>query len=205
MKRSSLVVVIVLLALAAVAQVPTMPSFSADMAMKASARDRAMTGKMYMGAGKMRMDMTNEGGKVSMITDPGKKTSYMVMHDQRMYMELGAGGPMNPMQRGPKMPDVKPVSGDSPCAGRAGVTCTKAGSEMMNGRMCDRWEIASSNKSEAGTMWIDQKTHMPIKTAMQDGSSWELMNFKEGPQDASLFAPPAGYEKFDMGAMMRQR
>lgn len=205
MKRSLLAVVILLIALAAVAQVPAMPSFSADMAMKTSARDRGMTGKMYMGAGKMRMDMTNEGGKVSMITDPTRKTSYMVMHNERMYMELGAGGPMNPMQRGPRMPDVKPVAGDTPCAGRAGATCTKAGSEMMNGRMCDRWEIASSNKSEAGTVWIDQKTRMPIKTAMQDGSSWELTNFKEGPQDASLFAPPAGYEKFDMGAMMRQR
>jgi hypothetical protein len=33
----------------------------------------------------------------------------------------------------------------------------------------------------------------------------ELHNIQEGSQPASLFEIPAGYTKFDMGAMMRQR
>ena len=194
----------ILLAVAAWAQAPMQPQFSADMTVK-SPRDRGMTGKMYMGVGKMRMDMINEAGRVSMITDSAKKTSYMVMHDQKMYMEMSAMMEgRGPMGRGPKMPDVKQM-GDTPCAGRAGTTCTKVGSEMMNGRMCDKWEIASTSKSDSGTVWVDQKTHMPIKSVMGDGTTWELTNFKEGPQDASLFAPPAGYEKFDMGQMMRRQ
>lgn len=198
------VFVVFLLTLAAVAQVPSMPSFSADMSVK-SPRDRGMTGKMYMGSGKMRMDMTTEGGRMSMISDGAKKVGYMLMHDQKMYMEMSADGRgMGPMGRGPKMPDVKQY-GDTPCAGRSGVTCTKVGSEMMNGRMCDKWQIASANKSEAGTVWVDQKTRMPIKSVMGDGTTWELTNFKEGPQDASLFVPPSDYQKFDMGSMMRGR
>jgi hypothetical protein len=194
---------------AALAQVPGPPSFSADMSI-VQPKERPMKGKMYMGGGKMRMDMTHEGGKMSMITDPSKKTTYVVMHEQQMYMEMGmdgagmrgpmGGGPMG----GPKMPDVKALS-DNPCAGRAGVTCKKVGEEMMNGRMCDKWEFASSNKSEAGTTWIDQKTRWPIKSVHADGGVMEFTNFTDGPQPASLFAPPAGYSKFDMGQMMRRQ
>ncbi|HUS19457.1 MAG TPA: DUF4412 domain-containing protein [Terriglobales bacterium] len=202
----NVVVFLVLAAVAVCAQVPAPPEFSADMT-ATSKTDRGMKGKMYMGGGKMRMDMTTEGGKMSMITLPAKKMSYMVMHDQQMYMEIsteGGMGAMNPMGRGPKMPDVKALS-DNPCAGRPGVTCKMAGAEMMNGRMCDKWEFASSNKSEAGTVWIDQKTRWPIKSVHNDGSTMEFTNFKEGPQDASLFAPPSGYQKFDMGGMMRRQ
>lgn len=189
------------------AQAPGMaaPSFSADMS-ATQPKERPMKGKMYMGGGRMRMDMTHDGGKMSMITDPAKKTTYMVMHDQQMYMEMSMDGPMmgGPMGRGPKMPDVKAMT-DNPCAGHAGVTCKMVGAEMMNGRMCDKWEFVSSNKSEAGTTWIDQKTRWPIKSVRGDGSVMEFTNFTEGPQPASLFVPPSGYEKFDMGQMMRRQ
>ena len=203
-----LMMTLVLLVPQALAQMPGPPSFSADMSVT-SPRDRGMKGKMYMGGGKMRMDMTTEGGKTSMITEPAKKVTYMVMHDQQMYMEMSAEmqgmGGMNPMARGPKVPDVK-AAGDNPCAGSAGTTCKKTGAEMMNGRMCDVWEFASANKAEAGTVWVDQKTRWPIKSVHHDGGVVEFTNFKDGAQDPSLFAPPAGYQKFDMGQMMnRQR
>jgi hypothetical protein len=193
---------ILLLCVAASAQTPGAPQFSADMS-ATSKRDAGMKGKMYMGGGKMRMDMTAEGGKMSMITDPAKKVTYVVMHEQQMYMELSADGRMggmNPMGRGPKMPDVQALS-DNPCAGSPGVTCKSVGTEMMNGRMCDKWEFVSANKSEAGTTWIDQKTRWPIKSVRADGSTTEFTNFKEGAQDPGLFVPPSGYQKFDMGAM----
>ena len=210
MKRLFLLFVLFLLTVTAMAQMAfaqtTAPQFSADMTVK-SPHDRGMTGKMYMGAGKMRMDMTSEGGRMSMITDSAKKTSTMVMHDQKMYMEMSAEGRgmgPGPMSRGPKMPDIKAMDG-TPCSGMTGATCKMAGAEMMNDRMCDRWEVTSANKSEAGTVWVEQKTKMPIKSVKGDGTTWELTNFKEGPQDASVFAVPAGYEKFDMGAMMQRR
>lgn len=207
MRNLSAAMGFLILTAAVPAQVSGPPQFSADMS-ATSPRDRGMKGKMYMGpAGRMRMDMNAEGQRMTMITDGPKKTSYMLMHDQKMYMEMSAEGPgrgMGPMGRGPKMPEVKQM-GDTPCAGRPGATCKMAGSEMMNGRMCDKWEIASADKSEAGTVWVDQKTHMPIKSVRADGSTWELTNFKEGPQDPSLFAPPGDYQKFDMGQMMRGR
>lgn len=206
MKRRYLPLVFVAIAMVAVAQVPAPPSFSADMSV-VQPKERPMKGKMYMGGGKMRMDMSHEGGKMSIITDPAKKTTYMVMHDQQMYMEMSMDGPMGgmgPMGRGPKMPDVKALT-DNPCAGRAGVTCKMVGTEMMNGRMCDKWEFASANKNEAGTTWIDQKTRWPIKSVHADGGVMEFTNFVDGPQPASLFAPPSGYQKFDMGQMMRRQ
>lgn len=53
-------------------------------------------------------------------------------------------------------------------------------------------------------MWIDQKLHFPIKTVSQ-GTTLELSNVKEGPQDPSpsLFQVPSGYTKTDMSTMMR--
>ena len=62
------------------------------------------------------------------------------------------------MGRGPRMPDVK-AAGDNPCAGSPGVTCKMVGTETVNGRSCDKWEFVSSNKSEAGTMWIDPRSY----------------------------------------------
>jgi hypothetical protein len=44
---------------------------------------------------------------------------------------------------------------------------------------------------------------MPIKTVTADGTVVEFTNFKEGPQEAKLFEIPAGYRKFDIGAMMQ--
>jgi hypothetical protein len=37
------------------------------------------------------------------------------------------------------------------------------------------------------------------------GGGIELTNIKEGAQPASLFAIPAGYTRFDMGAMMQRQ
>ena len=215
MKRNylliALILIVILVTATALAQMPGPPSFSSDMSVTQAGGRGNMKGKMYMSTGKMRMDMTTEGGKTSMITDQAKKVTYMLMHDQQMYMEMSAEmqgmGGMGPMGRGPgpKMPEVKPA-GDNPCAGSAGTTCKKTGAEMMNGRMCDVWEFASANKSEAGTVWVDQKTRWPIKSVKNDGTVVEFTNFKDGAQDPSLFAPPAGYQKFDMGQMMnRQR
>ena len=53
-------------------------------------------------------------------------------------------------------------------------------------------------------MWVDTKLHCVVKTDGAAGSI-ELRNIKEGSQPASLFEIPAGYTKFDMGAMMKQR
>lgn len=177
--------------------------FSADLSMKAKNGDQ-MTGKYFVGPSKMRMDMNAHGHEMSTIVDPSTKTSYMLMHQQKMYMEMHAGqGPM--MQRGPKMPDLKSYDPSNPCANDPNVTCKNEGTETVNGRSADKWVLTDKNKGEVSTVWVDKKLHFPIRTMTSDGSQIDLTNIQEGAPPASTFDIPAGYRKFDMGAMMGGR
>jgi hypothetical protein len=94
---------------------------------------------------------------------------------------------------------VRAYDPGNPCAGLDGTTCQKVGTETVNGYPCDKWQLTGKENS---TVWISQQYHFPIKSVNADGSSVEFSNIKTGPQDASLFQVPAGYQKMDMGGMM---
>jgi uncharacterized cupredoxin-like copper-binding protein len=197
------IVLAAVVAASAAAQMPTsMPQFSADM--KASGRSGpggGMNGKIYFGDKKMRFDMNTGGRETYMIHDMGTQTSYMVMPQQKMYMEMKA----NMARRGPgsRMNDVKPVDPSNPCAADENYTCKKEGTETVNGRETDKWLFTNKkNPSDTRTVWVDQKLHFPIKMQSSEGDTWELTNIQEGPQPTSLFAVPSDYQKMDMGGMM---
>lgn len=177
------------------------PQFSADMKVSGHG-GQEMNGKLYFGGQKTRFDMNSAGHDVIMIHDAPKQTSYMLMPQQHMYMEMNAA--MQGMRgRGPGMPDAKPMDPNNPCSADPDMTCKKVGSETVNGRSCDKWEFTSkSDPNKNHTAWIDQKLHFPIKNVGASGDTWELQNLKEATQDASLFEIPAGYHKMDMGGMM---
>jgi hypothetical protein len=81
-------------------------------------------------------------------------------------------------------------------------SCSKVGNEEVNGRSTVKYE-GVSNKGEKTYYWIDTKLKCGIKAESSSGT-FELRNIKEAAQPASLFEVPAGYTKFDMGAMMGQ-
>jgi outer membrane lipoprotein-sorting protein len=196
-----------LLSLPVLAQMPQ--PFSADFTTTSANGNANMKGKFFFSLPKVRMDMTDTGqrhagpfgGKVSMIMDGDAKMAYMLMPEQQMYMEFptNANNPMT--QRQTQWQDFK---GD-PCtfSKDQGATCKKLGSETVNGRSCDKWEVdEKSGRKE--TLWIDQKLHFPIR--MTDGQiTSDFTNIKEGAQDASLFKVPSGYHKFDASMMGGQR
>lgn len=200
--RTQVIVFLLFILLAgsfALAQLPSIPQFSADMRTSGSGGHDS-TGKMYWGGSRIRMDMNSQGQNVSIINDMPKKTSYMVMHQQRMYMEMNASNPMSQRMRSP---DVRPYDPANPCANREGYTCKKVGTETVNGRSCEKWEITGPQGKQ--TVWIDQTLHFPIRSASSDGNTMDLTNVKEGSQPASLFEVPAGYSKMDLGGMMGGR
>ncbi len=184
----------------ALAQAMFPQPFTADMSMKVK-NGETMTGKYYVGTNKMRMDMNAHGQDVSTIVDPGTKTSYMLMHSQKMYMEMKAGQ-QNMMQRGPKMPDLKSYDPSNPCANDPNVTCKNEGSETVNGRNTDKWVLTDKKNGQVTTAWVDKKLHFPIRTTSSEGTQMDLTNVQEGAPPASTFDIPAGYRKFDVGAMM---
>ena len=183
--------------------------FSADFSTTSGNGNAHMNGKFYFSLPKMRMDMADTGqrqnagpfgGKMTMIVDGGNKIAYMVMVEQQMYMEFPIDQ-NNPFTQ--RMPKIQSFAGD-PCSVTEGATCKKLGTETMNGRSCDKWEMTEKN-GEKETLWIDQKLHFPIKSVSNKGTTSEFTNIKEGEQDAALFKVPPGYRKFDASMMGGQR
>jgi len=173
--------------------------FSADSSTTSADGKVHMTGKLYVAMPKMRVDTNSAGAGTIMIIDATAKTSYMLMPRQHMYMEFHAD--QNKVLS-PNMPKFQDMISGEPCAGRAGMTCKKIGTETVNGRSCEKWEMTDKN-SKTTTMWLDQKLHFPIKTVTAEGMTSEYTNVKEGNQDASLFQVPAGYQKMDRGNMSK--
>lgn len=184
-------------------QVYTPQPFSADLA-ASSGQGRTFTGKMYFSPPNFRMDMNANGHNVSSIVNSSTQTTYMVMHDQHMYMETHNDQPNPFLRNGPGLPHDFDPKNPCPWEVQHGNTCHKVGTEVVNGRLCDKYTGTDKN-GKPGTGWIDQKLHYPIKFVGGDGSTWDLTNVAEGAQPASLFQPPAGYRKMDMGAMMGGR
>lgn len=191
-----------ILTVCAFAQAPAPPSFSADMSMTSQRQPEPLKGKIFFDKGNMRMDMTTQRGDMSIIRDNAAKTSYTLMHERKMYMEMKDGA--RPMGRGPRPPDVKTYDPNNPCAGEPNVTCKKVGEETVNGRDCDKWEFTSADASQNRTVWVDKKLHIPVRSVSAD-STVEFTNIKEGPQDKSHFEVPSDYQKFDPSQMMGGR
>ncbi|MCU1284201.1 MAG: hypothetical protein JWO13_551 [Acidobacteriales bacterium] len=193
-----------ILVVCAFAQMPSPPQFSADISVS-NPDSQPMKGKMFFGAGKVRMDMNSQRGEMSTITDSATQKSIVLMHEMKMYMETNLAGGPGGRRRGPKMPDIKALS-ENPCASEKDMTCKKVGTETVNGRSCDKWEFTNTTDPKQNrTAWVDQKTHLPMKSVGADGTTFEFTNFKEGPQDAKNFEVPKDYQKFDMSAMRQGR
>jgi hypothetical protein len=187
------------MAVATLAQVPP-TQFAADM--KFTSKNMSATGKLYFGGGKVRMEMAAMGHQSIMITDSQRKVTYMLMPEQKMYMEMNAGMAAQSGGRKPAAPDWHMYDPANPCSNSPDTTCQRLGPGMADGRLCDKW-LFTHKGGKTETVWIDQKTSIPIRTEGSDGTLMELTNINQGSQSSSLFEVPAGYTKFDMGAMMQ--
>ena len=98
---------------------------------------------------------------------------------------------------------LQPVDPERPCAGfREYVrqqSCKKLGSEHVNGRKTQKWEITSPRGGK-GHLWVDPRLAFVIKMRDEEGLT-ELRNIKEGPQPPSLFELPAGYRRMETAGM----
>ena len=180
--------------------------FSADF-VTTTAQSGKIAGKWYVAMPKMRLDVTSMpqqqagpfGGTMSMISDTATQTTYMLMPQQQMYMEFHGD-----RQQSPGLHEMLHFKGGSdPCANDPEKTCKKLGTETVNGRSCDKWEITDKN-SRKGTAWLDQKLRFPVKVQGNDGTLMELSNIKEGAPDPAVFAIPPGYKAFDPSAYGKQ-
>lgn len=190
-----------------IGQIYTPQPFSADFA-ATTHNGQKMMGKWYFSAPKMRIDMTSMpqsgqgrnpfGDNMAMIFDGSTGTSYMLMPQMQMYMEMRG----NSERMSPGMANLKQLTTlGATCP--QGATCKNLGTEVVNGRTCDKMEMTDKNRKS--TVWIDQKLHFPIRVQDTDGVTTDFTNIKEGAQDASIFKVPAQYRPFDPSVLGRQQ
>jgi hypothetical protein len=84
------------------------------------------------------------------------------------------------------------------------VSHEKLATETIKGQLCDKYRFSASRgekKSGAGSdsktsgyIWINQSTHLPVMSKTE-GATSEWINLDIGPQDSSLFEPPAEYQQ----------
>ena len=168
--------------------------------------DRRPT-KVFISKDKMRFE--NEGSSEhagAVILDYAKQTTYILMPAQKMYMEA-TPGQMGMQKLGNWM---RPIDPNNACptfeamdAEKHVVSCRKVGTDTVNGRPAIKYE-GITKEDGTGYAWIDPKLRFFLKWQGKDDSG-ELRNIQEGPQPASLFEIPAGYQKFDINAMRNQR
>lgn len=187
----------------AASDIGTPQPFSADYSTTMPGGQKA-GGMWYFAPPKMRIDVTSMpqknantpfGGSVSMIIDSSTQTTYMLMPQMHMYMEMrGSSARMDPGMR-----NLRDLSrGACP----QGATCNKVGSEVVNGRSCDKYEV-SDETSKKHMVWVDQKLNFPIRVQTDNGSITEFTNIKEGAPDSDLFKVPPDYHPFDPSAFAR--
>ena len=184
--------------------------FSADVV---NARGGEGIKKVYSTKDKVRYDVAGQNqemGAAALIVDEAQHKWLVVLSERHMYMD---SWPM--MMKRPIITQYWHVQDvDDACPQWKKLaeqgnhqnwgSCTKIGSDTVNGRSAVKYEGVSS-KGEKNYIWVDTKLHCVIKMDGGTGGGMELTNIKEGAQPASLFEIPAGYTKFDMGSMMQQR
>lgn len=167
--------------------------YSADSSMETEAG--AMNGRIYSAPGKERREMDQGGKKMITIMRKDKKVTWMLMPEQKMYMEM-------PMDSGRPQPgntsDYK-------------IDATVVGTETVNGIKATKSKVVmtdSKGNKMGGFMWrtTDGIAVKSDVLAMGGGSKMrmksELTNLKIGHQDPALFEIPAGYTTMSMGGMM---
>lgn len=179
---------------AAFSQQPQRPQveYSADSMMETA--EVSMKGRVYSTPTRERREMVQGGQKMITIQRQDKKAVWMLMPEQKMYME------MNRDEK--RAPDD--LSGYK-------TELTVVGSETVNGVSTTKNKVIMTDSKGAkmgGFMWIT-KDGITVKMdviAMDKGGKqrmkMELTNLKVTKQDPALFEIPGGYTKMDMGGMM---
>jgi hypothetical protein len=144
--------------------------FSADMV--SSAPDgQVVSGKMFVGDGRMRMEMSQQGRQVIRISDQNRGMEWILFPDQQTYLEQ-VGRP------GADMPSQTAATAEAnPCAGMPGLECRRVGEDSIGGRAAIKWEMVMNHEGQTltGVQWIDVERGLPLKHQMPNGETMELI------------------------------
>ena len=156
--------------------------FSADMV--STAQGRSTTTKVFVKDRMFRMEP--QGAHSYSIMRGDKQLTWLVMPDQKSYMEMKAD------------PNKEPKAEEKV---RGEVSRKLLGTETVDGHPTQKYEVTytQGGKTEKMYQWMATDIKFPVKMAGVDGSwTMEYKNIKMGSQPASLFEVPSDYKKTGM-------
>lgn len=171
--------------------------YSADFTMQVpqgqSGETMTIPGKVYYSKGKERRETEMMGRKSISIRRDDKKLFWILMPQQRMYMQHS----LDEQQQND--PTAAIHDGD--------IELKKLGREKVNGVMTDKYKMRVKDpkaKPMEGFIWLS-KENVPIRvegTSQESGEKGHFVidttNLKFGHQAGSLFEIPAGYQRMQM-------
>ena len=172
---------------------PPKVQYSADSHMETS--EAVMDGMVYYAPGKERREFVQDGDKTVMILRHDKKKMWMLMPEEKMYMETSMAKA--------RMDDLSAYK----------ITQTRVGPETVNGVKTTKYKlimIGSNGHKMGGFFWVtkdDIVVKMDAISVDKQGKERikiDLKNLKVGKQDPALFEVPAGYSSGmpGLGSMM---
>jgi hypothetical protein len=176
---------------------------------------------------KLRMDITAEGQQVATIMDIEKLEMLMLMNEQKMYMVMPIKKPVEQAmaKQGESTADIE-VTGKTETI--LGYKCSQI-LVKDKGTVTEMWvaeglgtfmglsgggggnPFARGPKTANSAKWeeaLKGKGGFPLRVVSHDAKNkqtfkMEATKIEPGTLPDSLFAPPEGFQKFDMGNLMK--
>jgi len=205
-----IVALVCMVGVVAIAQAAFGQEFSADVV---STRGNGALSRIYSTREKVRFEAEGKNpsmGAIAIIIDETQNKWVVLMAQRHMYIDRVPGMMKTPIithfwhveDVNDACPQWKKIADEAGAGNNLG-SCTKVGTDTVNGRSTVKYEGVST-QGDKTYFWLDTKLHCIIKAA-SDSGVMELENIQEGPQPASLFEVPAGYTRLDLGATLGQR
>jgi len=167
--------------------------FSAEMVRLKPANQ--VKAKVYAHNDMMRFEVPNLQRNSVAIVDLANRITLMIIPDNNTYVKTTHVNSSIPFFHITDVENACPAWKKN--MEKAG-TCTKVGDETINERPTVKYK-GTANDGDTGYAWVDRKLKTVIKWEGERGAA-ELQNIQEGPQAATLFQVPAGYQMFDLAA-----
>jgi hypothetical protein len=187
-------------------------SFGIDLPARAQANDSPFTGaptqysvdvvttqrtgtalmiRMYVDGNKRRTEQETNNGQLVLILRGDINLMYTVIVSHKVYRVR----PLDPSLL--KSLNAYELATDMI------LSHEKAGTETVKGQVCDKYRFSTPTGKTQGTgapdsasgfIWISQSTHLPVMSETE-GATTQWENLDIGPQDSSLFEPPAEFQQ----------
>jgi len=152
---------------------------------------KTTTGKVYAIEKALRTEAEQNGKKSISIMRFDRKVMWILMPDQKMYLEMGNFG-AGVAELASTMQGSK-------------VDRTALGSEQVGAYHCDksRVQVTYEGKQYTSIEWAAKELNGFVVKRQSEKGDWstEYQNVQLGPQNPSLFEIPAGYQKLNLGGM----